>query len=264
MEHSEPFLQAEGLHWKPEDKLVLDRVDCHFAKGKISGVVGANGAGKSSLLRALQGLTPLDSGEVFIDGKVLAELSRTQRAQTIAAVPQSTALLFSLTAYEVVRMALIPWKSALSSDTRQDRAWLEQCMKQTGCIGFVNRNYNSLSGGEQQRVLLARALAQKTEIILLDEPTSHLDIFYQHEVLMLLKKLNKTIVLSIHDLNLAAQYCDEIVVLKQGQVLMAGAPKTAMQQSVLQDAFGLPCSVAINPGNGIPTVCFHPELKANG
>ena len=264
IEHNEPFILADSLHWQPEGEPVLERVSCQFSKGNTSGIVGANGAGKSSLLKALQGLTPLDDGEVFIAGNALVAMSRTKRAQTIAAVPQSTALLFSMTVYEVVRMALIPWKTALSADTRQDRAWLEQCMQQTGCIEFSNRDYNSLSGGEQQRVLLARALAQKTEIILLDEPTSHLDIFYQHEVLMLLKKLNKTIVLSIHDLNLAAQYCDAIVVLKQGKVLMAGKPEKAMQQSVLQDAFGMPCSVALNPDNGIPTVCFHPDFSENG
>lgn len=250
-------LELKDVNWRPEQP-VLTSVSCQFERQAINGIVGANGAGKSSLLKIAQGVIQPDSGTVRVNEQPIHQFDRVTLARQIAVVPQSTSILFDLSVFDIVRMALIPKKGLFEFDNSTDRELIDACLEQTGSLAFKHRNYNSLSGGEQQRVLLARALVQETEIILLDEPTSHLDVYYQHQILGLLKHLNKTVIMSIHDLNLAAQYCDQIWVLKSGRVLGGGVPNVILNQEVLQLAFDLPCAVSVDPKTNIPTICFHP------
>lgn len=251
------LIVLNNIHWYP-GKSVLNDISCKFAQGEITGIVGPNGAGKSSLLRTIQRALIPDSGSITYESQNIAALNRQQVAQRIAVVPQSTAMLFDLTVFDIVRMALIPQKGLFEFDTRKDKQLVNECLEQTGCLDFISRKYNSLSGGEQQRVLLARALAQQTEVILLDEPTSHLDVFYQHQILGLLKSLKKTVLMTIHDINLAAQYCNSVIVLKDGYCLGQGVPAQILTKDVLSRAFDMPCAVSINADTALPTICFHP------
>ena len=251
------LITLNNIQWFP-GKPVLNNISCEFARGEITGIVGPNGAGKSSLLRIIQRALIPDSGGITYDSKDMAAFNRQQVARLIAVVPQSTAMLFDLTVFDIVRMALIPKKGLLEFDSNEDRQHINTCLEQTGCSDFIRRKYNSLSGGEQQRVLLARALAQETEVILLDEPTSHLDVYYQHQILGLLKTLNKTVLMTIHDINLDAQYCNSVVVLKNGNCLGQGEPADILTKNVLSRAFDMPCAVSINADTALPTICFHP------
>lgn len=252
-----PLIKLKDLHWQPESD-VLKNINCEFFEGKVSGIIGPNGAGKSSLLKSIQGALQTDSGEVRFKDHLLASLSRQEIAKFIAVVPQSTSMLFDLSVFDVVRMALIPQKGLFEFDNAEDKQHIFECLEQTGCEEFVKRKYNSLSGGEQQRVLLARALAQRTEVILLDEPTSHLDVYYQHQILALLQGLGKTVLMTIHDINLAAQYCESVLILKDGECLGQGNPEKVLTSENLTQAFDMPCAVSVNPHNRLPTICFHP------
>lgn len=251
------LITLKNIHWYP-GKPVLNNISCKFVKSEITAIVGPNGAGKSSLLRTIQGALHPDSGSVYYNSQDMTTLNRQQVARIIAVVPQSTAMLFDLTVFDIVRMALIPKKGLFDFDSSEDKQHINTCLEQTGCSDFVRRKYNSLSGGEQQRVLLARALAQQTEVILLDEPTSHLDVYYQHQILSLLKTLNKTVLMTIHDINLAAQYCNSVIVLKNGCSLGQGTPARILTKDILSKAFDMPCAVSINANSALPTICFHP------
>ena len=228
---------------------ILDHVDATIDEGRFVGLVGPNGAGKTTLLRAVTGVVQPDAGEVRVGGDPVSSLSSREASRRIAVVPQDTTLSFDFPVEEVVAMGRNPYQSRFSGarlsgdetgSERSDREHVEAAMARTEVAEFSDRSITAVSGGERQRVLLARALAQDAPVLLLDEPTASLDINHQIRTLELVRQLvdddGKTVVAAIHDLNLAAHYCDELLLLADGAVRASGGPESVLSETHLEAA----------------------------
>ncbi|MEE3189763.1 MAG: ABC transporter ATP-binding protein [Pseudomonadota bacterium] len=217
--------------------------------GSLVGIVGPTGAGKSSLLRAIychRYDQPASlAGQVMIAGHPVHLMSRRERACKIAVVLQESALPFEVTVREVLATGLTPRKPLLSFTSKDDTRLIEGIAADLDLTRFIDRDFGSLSGGEKQRVLIARALVQQPQILVLDEPTNHLDIQHQIETLSLVRSLGVTVLLTIHDLNMAAAYCDQLLVLNKGQLVANGEPFQVLTSELIQDVFQVAADVAV-------------------
>lgn len=251
-------LEAEGLGFSYPRRQVLKDVGLRVAPGEFVGILGPNGAGKSTLLRLLCGILAPSQGRVCLQGKPLSSLSRRSVARTLAFVPQFPDLTFPFTCREVVSMGRFAHLGRLGLEGARDQEVVERVMELTNTREFAERPVTELSGGEQQRVILAQALAQEGEILLLDEPTSHLDIRYQVEVMDLLYRLNReqhmTVVLTIHQLDLAARYCGRMLLLDRGRVEADGPPAEVLTYQTIERVFHTPVLVEAHPHLGVPQI----------
>ncbi|KAF4405627.1 MULTISPECIES: ABC transporter ATP-binding protein [Streptomyces] len=230
--------------------------------GEVIGLVGPNGSGKSSLLRAVYRVLRPDSGSVRVDGADAWSLSVRRVARTLAAVVQDPGTGFDLSAREVVAMGRAPHKRLLDADTAEDAGLVEWALAAVDASDLAHRPVDRLSGGERQRVLIARALAQQPGLLVLDEPTNHLDIRHQLEILGLLRRLPATVLVALHDLNLAAYHCDRLYVLHEGEVTASGPPEAVLTAELLAEVYGVAAEVAVHPGTGAPQVTFLPGEPA--
>lgn len=241
MNPTDPVLRGEALTVRVDDKTLINDVSIGVHGGELVGVVGPNGAGKTTLLRALSGDVELSAGTVFIDDRPLGEFDARELARRRAVMPQSSYLPFLFTAREVVRMGRAPWEGERGE--REHGAKLtEYAMGLTDTQDYAIRAYPTLSGGEQSRVTLARVLAQETPILLIDEPTAHLDLRHQHLVLQLARELaseGAAVVAVLHDLNLAAMYADTALVLHRGELVAAGPTEDSLHPETLSPVFGM-------------------------
>ncbi|TNC85857.1 MAG: hypothetical protein CSH37_06400 [Thalassolituus sp.] len=262
---SKPYLSVEQLTLSLGRKPVLKDISFGLSRGRMLGIVGPNGAGKSSLLRAIYCYRYDQkahlSGQVRIEDVPVYTMSRRDRACKIAVVLQESNLTFEVSVFDVLATGLTPRKSLLSFTSENDRACIRKVAADLDLTAFLERDFSSLSGGEKQRVLIARALVQQPDILLLDEPTNHLDIQHQIEVLGLVRSLGVTVLLTIHDLNMAAAYCDELVVLSQGELIATGTPKEVLTPALIQSVFQVTASVepASGPGDQIQVVYSMPQ-----
>ena len=246
------MLRGESLTVQVEGKTLLDDVSVGVHGGQLVGVVGPNGAGKTTLLKALSGDIELASGAVYIDERPLSDFDSRELARRRAVMPQSSYLPFLFTARDVVRMGRAPWEGERGE--REHGAKLtDYAMSLTDTRDYAVRAYPTLSGGEQSRVTLARVLAQETPILLIDEPTAHLDLRHQHLVLQLARELaleGAAVLAVLHDLNLASMYVDTAIVLHRGQLVTSGPAEEALAPDLLSPVFGL--EFVLQP---------HPELE---
>ncbi len=237
---------------------VLEDVSLSVQPGEILALIGPNGAGKSTLLRAVSGVIPIRFGEIRVAGKDLAHLSTTQRARYLAVVPQARNLPSAFTVYQTVLLGRTPHLSWLGQAGPLDHARVRLALDQTQCLALAERRVGELSGGEQQRVLLARALAQDTPALLLDEPTTHLDLQHQTNLLNLIRQLASqeklAILLVLHDLNLAGLYADRVALLVQGHLQATGSPKEVLTEDNLAAVYQVPVHVVPHPDYGTPLV----------
>lgn len=235
---------------------VLDRVSVRVNSGEVLGIVGPNGSGKTTLLRAMARLVGVEQGEVLMNGTDLTDTSAQQRARDIAYMPQSAGN-HSFTALEFVLMGRYPHLGRFKLESRSDIEIAEAAMRRTGTSEFAHRRLQTLSGGERQRVLLARVLAQQAEVLLLDEPTASLDM--QHQLLTMETARTEAsngaaVAVVLHDLSLAARYCDRLVLMNKGTVVGDGAPWDVISQSTLRDVFAVDAAVEPDPIAGRPLV----------
>ncbi|NED93155.1 ABC transporter ATP-binding protein [Streptomyces sp. SID11233] len=226
--------------------------------GEVIGLVGPSGSGKSSLLRAVYRVLRPVEGRVSLDGADARSLTVRQLARTVAAVVQESGADFDLSVREVVAMGRTPHKRLLAGDTAEDTSLIEEALSTAGVSGLADRPFDRLSGGERQRVLIARALTQQPSLLVLDEPTNHLDIRHQLDVLGALHRLPATVLVALHDLNLAAYYCDRLYVLSDGKVIASGPPAEVLTPRLLADVYGVRSEVVIHPRTGAPHVTFLP------
>ena len=232
---------------------LLDKINLNIEKGKFIGILGPNGCGKSTLLKVILKYLNLKEGIIKIENKELKEYTQSELAEILSFVPQKSSLTMPLTVEDVVYMGRVPYmKNKWTGFDREDREKVEKIMQMLKIDKFKNRVIFSLSGGEFQRVLLARALAQNTNIMLLDEPTSALDMNYALEIMKLtsyfVKNKNLTAVMVLHDLNLASMYCDSIILLKEGKIAYEGTPKELFKPEILEEIYGFNCEVIENNG----------------
>jgi iron complex transport system ATP-binding protein len=251
-----PLVEFQQVQLSVEQQLILTRLNFAIQPGQFIGLLGPNGAGKTSLLRLLQKEYIPSSGQILLQGRPLSQWGQSELAAKVALVSQLSNPLFDLTVADVVLMGLIPHKALWQTNTEQDLLQLSESLQLVGLEHKQDHSFAHLSGGEQQRVLLARAVMQKPVLLLLDEPTNHLDLYYQHQVLRIAKNLKITVLASIHDLNLAARYCDRLLLLNQGQLVADGSPEQVLQQEVLTEVFHIPCLIDRNPFGGCPRVSF--------
>ncbi|MET1256213.1 ABC transporter ATP-binding protein [Aliikangiella maris] len=244
-----PMLQVAQLCWQVKQKCILDNLSFTIQPGEFVGLIGPNGAGKSSLLRCLYGKHQATSGSIQLNGQHIQDYSRRALAQKIAVVLQEPSASFEMSVMDVIRMGLTPNKSLLAFDTPEDRYAIQCAAEKVDLQHKITQNFNSLSGGEKQRALIARAIIQSTDILIMDEPTNHLDVRHQVEVLELARELGITVIVSIHDLNLAAAFCDRLILLKDGQMIAQGSPEAVLTEQSLKQVFEVDACVDVHPFN---------------
>lgn len=238
-------LRALDVSWTRSGRLVLDGVTLDPTPGATVGLLGPNGSGKSSLLRLMAGLDRADSGQVMLDGGDIHTIRRRQIARRIALVGQHADTDLDLTVLDVVRLGRIPHRGLFGGDPAADEAAIERALAAAGLAHKAADRWHTLSGGERQRSLIASALAQEPRELLLDEPTNHLDIAHQLEILTLVRALPVTAILALHDLNLAAMFCDALVVLDQGRVVATGPPAQVLTEDLIAEVYRVRCRVVL-------------------
>ena len=240
-------IQTDNIQVSFGSKPILQDISLAIQDKEFVGIIGPNGSGKSTFLKCLYRVLQPNGGKIFFDGTELSSLSHRDTALKMAVVAQHSTVNFDFSVLEMVLMGRSPYKGLLDRDQLDDYEIARHALAQVGLSDFENRNFNTLSGGEQQRVILARALAQRTECLVLDEPTNHLDIKYQLELMTIVKRLDATVVSAIHDLNLAAIYCDRIIALKDGHIVCSGTPQDVLSSDTIRHIYGVSAMVQTLP-----------------
>jgi iron complex transport system ATP-binding protein len=255
-------ISAENVRWGVGGKMIVDGVTLHAAPGTTLGLIGPNGSGKSSLLRLIAGLRKMASGVVTLGEMDLGAMARIDIARRIALVEQQVDTEERLTIEEVVRLGRAPHRGALDAWTQRDQQAVETALRHVDLADRRGQFWHTLSGGERQRAQIARALAQTPTELLLDEPTNHLDVQHQLEILQLVTQLPLTSIVALHDLNLAAMFCDELAVLMEGRLVAAGTPADVLTPALLRDVFGVRAEIGSSPFHGKPHIHFAPLIVA--
>ncbi|MBX3015559.1 MAG: ABC transporter ATP-binding protein [Caldilineaceae bacterium] len=248
-------LTAENLALSYDNNLIINDLHLTIPAGKITTLVGPNGCGKSTLLRGLARLLSPKRGHVYLDGKAIHTMPTKELAKQIGILPQSPNAPEGLTVRELVAQGRYPHQSWFQQWSKQDEAITVEAMEITNILEFAERPLDTLSGGQRQRAWIAMALAQGTEILLLDEPTTFLDLSYQIEVLDLLHELNetgRTIIMVLHDLNQACRYAHHLVAMRDGQICVQGEPQAVMTEAMVADVFRVNSRIAPDPVTGTP------------
>jgi iron complex transport system ATP-binding protein len=252
----EPVLSLQNIGFYYAQQRALAGIDLQLMQGEILGIIGPNGSGKSTLLKIMAGLLKPADGNVSLRGRPLCELSRPELARDVAMVAQENYFRFAFTALEVVLMGRYPHLKRLQFEGRRDIDAAMHALETTQAAHLADRQIHELSGGERQRVLIARALAQEPRIMLLDEPTSFLDLKFKREIFRLIAQLSRdtglTVALISHDIDLAAMYCNRLIMLKQGAVYTTGAPEDVVTTEHIKAVYECPVIVDINPATGRP------------
>ena len=254
---SEAVLSVEDLSVELGGSEIVSSVSLTADEGELVGLVGPNGAGKTTLLRAVQGLIQPTQGSVTVEGQAIENLSARARGRHIANVPQETGLSFPFPVREAVAMGRNPHIGRFGTSDKVDERRVLTALEKTNLTAFTDRPVTELSGGERQRVLLARAFAQNAPLLLIDEPTSNLDINHAVNTLDMVRSAvneDTAAVAAIHDLDLAARYCDRLVLLVDGAVLAVGSPESVLTRERLRTAFGIETVVSSDPTTGAPRV----------
>ena len=261
------MLEVQSLTVGYANYEVLRDVSISIDSGEILAVVGPNGVGKSTLIRAVSGINLIRSGRVLVDGQDVTRLSAQLRARFMAVVPQARELPAAFTVYQTVLLGRTPYLSWLGKAGMRDHAVVSLSLKRTDLAGMAERRIGELSGGEQQRVLLARALAQDTPILLLDEPTTHLDLQHQSNLLNLVRLLvqekNLCVLMVLHDLNLAGLYADRVALMANGGVFAMGEPAKVLTAQNLTTVYRIPIDVITHPEYGTPLVLPDGRISNN-
>jgi iron complex transport system ATP-binding protein len=251
-------LRVENVTFGYGGRPVLEGVSLEVNPGELVGVVGPNGCGKSTLIKGITRLVEPGMGSVHLDGHTVDQVSRAELARMVAVVPQNPVLPPLFSALEIVLLGRVPRLGLFQREGKADIRAAEAALEAAGVLDLAGRRVGELSGGERQRVCIARALAQETPILLLDEPTADLDINYQLRVMSLVRRAcreqGKLALAALHDLNLAAQFCDRLVMLKEGRVFSAGDPSMVMTSENIRAVYGAEVTVMLHPLNGVPCV----------
>ena len=251
-------LLAQDLQVTLEGNHILKGVTLEAGAGELVGVIGPNGSGKSTLLKCLYRQLPPQGGAVYLNGRDLSEENRRESAKNIGVVAQHNDKGFDFTVLDMVLLGRSPHKKPLERDTQQDYAIAKEALREVGLEELAHRSMATLSGGERQRVILARALAQQTPCLILDEPTNHLDVQYQLQLMELVKGLSRTVVAALHDLNLAAMYCQKLYLLEEGRVVAQGTPEEVLTPARIGAVYGVGAEV-VSASDGHIRVLFYPR-----
>ena len=265
-------LRIDRIQFYYEARKVLDEISFEADEGEFVGLIGPNGSGKTTLLKIIDGILKPRVGSVYLDCKQISELDLRELARELAIVPQIADLGFDLKVFDVVMMGRYPYLGRFSIEKEADEEKVRFWMRLTNTLHLAERSIKEISGGERQRVLIARALAQEPRVLLLDEPTSNLDVCYQIEIMDLLKelveKLRLTIICAIHDLNLAARYSDKIILINDGKIRGVGKPVEVLTEENLRNVFKIEAKIEYDQDSKsltiIPLRTVGQELRKRG
>ena len=249
-------IQTDSLTLSYGDRIIINELDLNIPKGEITVFIGANGCGKSTLLQSIARLLKPKSGSVLLSGSDIAKLPTKEVARKMAMLPQSPVPPEGLTVLQLVKQGRYPHQSWLKQWSKRDEEIVEKALEATGLTDFKDRQVDELSGGQRQRAWIAMTLAQDTDIILLDEPTTYLDMAHQIEILDLLYELNanegRTIVMVLHDLNLSCRYAHNIIAIRDQTIYAQGKPEDIISCGLVRDVFGMDCQISTDPIFGTP------------
>lgn len=258
IENAPDVLSIQDLRFSYNGKPVMNGFDFRVAEEELVGLVGPNGTGKTTLIRLMSGVLQHGSGAIWLRGSKVNQMKARQRARLVSVVPQNPTIPLGLTAFEVALLGRNPHLGLLQWEDRRDAEIAMEALEATGTAQLAQRKIDSLSGGERQRVLIAMALAQQAPVMLLDEPTSSLDIANQPAIMELLDSLRATdgsaVVVAMHDLTLAAQFCDRIVVIHEGRNFAEGSPSVVLTEKMIQTVYKVKVRVLTHPDTGLPVV----------
>jgi iron complex transport system ATP-binding protein len=256
-------LVGRDLHLRYESVVVAEGLDVNIPRGSLTMIIGPNGCGKSTLLKALARMLKPVRGAVLLDGVDIQREPTKAIARRLGLLPQGPQAPDGITVADLVSRGRYPYQQLLRQWSRDDEVIVNEAMAATGVTGFAQRSVDELSGGERQRVWLAMVLAQQTQTLLLDEPTTYLDLAHQLDVLELCERVrverDMTIVVVMHELNLAIRYADHLIVMRGGEVLAVGTPRDIVTEPLIEETFGLPCRIVEDPETGKPMVV--PRLR---
>ncbi|AUN16436.1 ABC transporter ATP-binding protein [Clostridium botulinum] len=260
-------IETKNLDIAYEDTLIVKELNMQIPKGKITSIIGANGCGKSTILKAVGRILKPKKGVVHLSGQDISKLSTKEIAKKMAILPQNPTAPSGLTVSELVAYGRFPHQKGFGNLTEEDKRIVKWALAATKLSEFERREVDTLSGGQRQRVWIAMALAQQTDLILLDEPTTYLDLAHQLEVLKLLYELNRnqkcTIVMVLHDLNLAARFSDYIIAIKKGAIIKYGPPEEVMTPEVLRKTFNINADIVIEPKSNRPVCITYDIIDEN-
>ena len=258
-------ITAEQIDIAYEETLIVKKLDLNIPRGQITSIIGPNGCGKSTVLKALGRLLKTKNGTVYLNGADIRTLPTQEVAKQMAILPQTPTAPSGLTVGQLVAYGRFPHQRGFGKLTKEDKQIVAWALTVTKLTEFEHREVDTLSGGQRQRVWIAMALAQQTDLILLDEPTTYLDLAHQLEVLELLYELNRsqqvTIVMVLHDLNLAARFSDYMVAIREGQVVERGTPERVMTSQTLREVFAIDADIMLEPRTGRPVYVTYQLLR---
>lgn len=251
-------MQADQIAVEIDSRRIVKEVTLHVEPGEIVGLIGPNGSGKSTFLRTVYRMLRPIAGHIHVGADDVWKLSAQASAQRTGVVVQEAPSDFEFTVAEVVQMGRTPHKGMFASDTHEDEAIVHDALQRVSMLPFAERGYSTLSGGEKQRVLVARALAQQPKLLVLDEPTNHLDIHFQLDILRLLRGLGITTLVTLHDLNLAATYCQRLYLLSEGRIVASGVPAEVLTPALVREVFHVDVVCGEHPSTGALQLFFVP------
>ena len=254
-------LEVKDITYSIDGKTIVDSVSLEIEEGCFMGLVGPNGCGKSTLLKSIYRTYKPDSGVVYIDGKSTDDMTNRELARELSVMQQENNVEFDMTVFDMAMLGRFAHQKMFGNDMLHERELVREALKEVGMEGYEERSFLSLSGGEKQRTLVARALVQKAPMIILDEPTNHLDIGYQYQIMSILKKQNLTVFSSVHDLNIAACYCDKIILMKKGKIVDIGTPEEMFVPEKIKFLFGVDTKITTNTATGKPNIMFLPATE---
>jgi iron complex transport system ATP-binding protein len=251
-------LSAEQLTIGYEERIIVQDLNLEIKPNQITAIIGPNGCGKSTILKTVARLHPSLSGVIYLDGKMIHKIPTKEVAKKLAILPQSPEAPSGLTVYELISYGRTPYQTGFSRLSKHDRQMIDWALEVTGLTNLRDQSVDTLSGGQRQRAWIAMAIAQETDLLLLDEPTTYLDLAHQLEVLQLLEKLNqedgRTIVMVIHDLNHAARFAHHMIALKNGKIVKQGTPEKVMTADVLKQVFNIDTVIVTDPRTAKPAM----------
>lgn len=253
-------VQARDVLAQLGGQSILKGVSLSAKQNDFIGLIGPNGSGKSTLLKCIYRVLEPSGGAVYLDGRELRRYSYRESAKRIAVLAQHNYYNFEFSVRDVVLMGRSPHKKPMERDNAEDFRIVREALELVGMQDFAERSFSTLSGGEQQRVILARALAQQTPCLILDEPTNHMDVKYQLQLMDIVKGLNRTVISAVHDLNIAAMYCSRIFVLKSGRVVASGTPDEVLTPELIREVYEVEAEV-FRDSEGILRILYRPSAR---
>lgn len=253
-------LKTKDISYSIDGTNIIEDINIEVGEGEFVGIIGPNGCGKSTLLKNIYRVYRPDRGAALIDGEDVRALSHREAARRLAVMQQENPIEFDMTVFDMVMLGRYAHRKLWHSDQQTDFQVVHHFLREVGLEGYEDRHFLTLSGGEKQRTLVARALAQQAPLIILDEPTNHLDIGYQYQIMNILKRQRLTVLACVHDLNIAAAYCDRLILMKQGQVVATGSPQEMLTPQRIYDLFGIRAKINRDVDSGKLHVLFLPEM----